>query len=112
MLPFQDITYKKQAIQSAPQSYKNIFKKLSREIVDFCNDPPPILLDFSHTFVFFKLLLGALIPRSVCRSVCCQTVCRSVCPPKITKKNTTLYKTSQNIRKQVGLSRATLEFQV
>ena len=47
-----------------------------------------------HEYVFFKLRLGALIPRSVCLSVCL-SVCRSVCPPKITKN----YKTLQNLSK-------------
>ena len=42
---------------------------------------------------FFKLQLGALIPRSVCRSVC---------PPKITKKITKLYKTLQSVTKHLG----------
>ena len=41
---------------------------------------------------FFKLRLGAFIPRSVGR-----LVGRSVGPPKITKKITELYRTLQNI---------------
>ena len=48
---------------------------------------------------FFKLRLGALIPRSVGLSVClsvCLSVGRSVGPPKITKNITKLYKVKRN----------------